>query len=125
MAENSSLGASAASIGKIISISLVEILVYAARLSICIPIAFKATKTMVVMGIGFTFSGLFDLVIGLVDEVPGVSNIISMTPFYREYMLINIDTEVGTLLKIAGISIVFILIITLITYKLFKRAEIK
>ncbi|MGG7177385.1 hypothetical protein ACQPU1_07340 [Clostridium paraputrificum] len=125
MSESSTIGVSAESIGKIISISLVEILVYVARLSICILIAFKARKTMVVMGIGFTLSGLVDLLIGLVDDIPGVSKIISMTPFYREYMLINMDTEVGTLLKIALISIVFILVIALITYKLFKRAEIK
>lgn len=125
MAENVALGVSASVIFKIIAIFLVEIIVYAGRLSICIPIAFKAKKPIVVMGIGFILSGLIDLVIVLMDKIPGFSKIISITPYYRDYILIPMGTGVGTLLKVIGISVLFIVIMTLIAYKIFKRAEIK
>lgn len=111
--------------GKIFVICLVTILVQAARLSLCIPLAFKVRKQVVVMGIGFAASGLMDFVVGLLDDVPILKGILAFTPYSRDYVIVGMNTKTDILIKAAGSSIVFIGIMAAITCLFFKKAEIK
>lgn len=115
----------AALMGNIISVSLVTILVHAARLSICIPIAFLVKKQVAVMGIGFASAFLFDFIFSLIKDVPVLGNILSVTPFNRKYILLTINSDTDLLIKAAVISIIFIAIMSFVTYRIFRRADIK
>jgi ABC-2 type transport system permease protein len=125
LSNETGLEVTAASIGKIIMISIVTMLVHAARLMICIPLAFKIRKSIAILGIGFAFSAVIDLIIGLLDDIPLLGDLLSLTPFNKRFMMLTMDAGAGTLLKAAVTSIVFMVLITAITYKVFKRAEIK
>lgn len=118
-------GLTAATLGKVVLISLVTILVYAARLSIYIPLAFKIKKPVAIMAIGFVFSAVLDLILGLLIKVPILKNLIAYTPFSRKFMMITMESGMDTLATATVSSIVFLIVISVITYLIFKRADIK
>jgi ABC-2 type transport system permease protein len=125
LANEAGIGVTVAAAFKILLISFVTMLVYAARLSICIPLAFKVRKPVVVMAVGFAFSFLFDVIIGVLDDVSIIHDIISFTPYSRKMLLLPLDAGAGTLFKAAAVSIVFFAAVTAFTYLLFRRDEIK
>lgn len=112
-------------IGKIILVSFVNILVHASRIAICIPLAFKIRKPVAILGIGFVFNALLSLVVSLIGKVKVLKNIISFTPFDNKYLMLTQGTAAGTLWKTGICSIIFIGLITLLTVRIFRRAEIK
>ncbi len=113
------------SIVKIIMISISTMLVHAARLSICIPLAFKIRKPVVILAFGFTFNALIDLILGLFDDIPVISDVISITPFSRNFLMLTMESGAGIIVKAIISSIVFIMIMTIITAQTFQKAEIK
>lgn len=115
----------AGTVGKIILISLVSMIVSAARLSVCIPVAFKIRKPVAVLAIGFAFNALIDLVIGLFKNVPVISDILTFTPFSRKFILVTVHTTTGILIKAVICSIIFIAVMAVVTYISFKKDEIK
>lgn len=125
LSDDAGVSVSSGIIGKIIVVSLVTMLVHAARLSICIPFAFKIRKPAAILAIGFAFDALIDLVVGLLKDVPVISDIFSVTPYNKEYLLLTVHMEAGTLLKAVISSIAFIIVMTAVTYAVFRRAEIK
>lgn len=112
-------------VGKILAIFILTMLVYAARLCICVPLAFKLKKPVVILAIGFLFSALIDLVIGLISDVPVISKIISCTPFSRDFILMTMNTGAGMMIKAAASSMIFLGLITELTYLVFRRDDIK
>jgi ABC-2 type transport system permease protein len=118
-------GITAGILAKIIVISLITMLVHAARLSVCIPLAFKIRKPVVVLVIGFAFDALIDLLISVLSKVELLKSVISFTPYERKYILLEMNTSAGTLIKAAICSIIFIGLMAALTYKIFKKAEIK
>jgi ABC-2 type transport system permease protein len=125
LANKTGLGLTPAVICKIIVVSLITMLVYAARLSICLPIAFKVRKPVVVMAIGFAFGFLSQLVIALTKDVPILGDILSNTPFAMGDNVVTMEAGAGMLFKVTGSSFVLLIIIAAITYRLFRKAEIK
>ena len=123
--ENKSLDFSAFNVGRILLISITLIIVYIGRISLFIPIAFKSRKPMIVMSVGFGLSTLVDIFIGLLGDISGVSKIILLTPYSREYLLISMETEFTMILKAMVVNIIFTIIMIYITYKIFRKSEIK
>ena len=115
----------AGNLGKIIAISLVTMLVHAARISICIPFAFKIRKSIAVLTFGFVFDALISLVISLLVKVKIFADIISFTPFESKFLLLTVNTTAGILWKAVISSILFIGLMAVLAYKIFKRADIK
>jgi ABC-2 type transport system permease protein len=124
LADQAGTSVTASGLGKIIFVYLVTVIVYAARISICIPLAFKVRKPVVVMGFGFASGALIELANGLLKDVPVLGNLISYTPYARTFTVITTDLGTNTLLKATISSIVFIGIMTGLTYSIFKKTEI-
>ena len=80
---------------------------------------------MIVMSVGFGLSTLVDIFIGLLGDISGVSKIILLTPYSREYLLISMETEFTMILKAMVVNIIFTIIMIYITYKIFRKSEIK
>lgn len=111
-------------IAKCILLCIVIVLCYIARLSICLPVAFKTRKKIPVLVTGFVTSFVFDIMFSLIKDVAVLSDIIKALPYYRmTQLLINASSSDiwGAVLS----SVVFTAIMTGITYLLFRRAEIK
>lgn len=125
LANGSGLTVTVTTICKIIVVSLVEMILYTAELSICLPLAFKIRKPIVVMAIGFSFGFLANLIIMALQDVPVLKYVIKNTPYYFGLNIITVKTAAGTLLKVTIISIVFFTIMVAITHLLFRRSEIK
>ncbi len=110
---------------KMVSVSLTLVLVHAARLSICIPVAFKTRKPVAVTAIGFAYSILIDLILGLLKDTPVLGKLISISPYNREFILMSFDTKAEVMGKAVISSTVFLVLMTILTYYSFRRAEIK
>ncbi|SFR81636.1 hypothetical protein [Anaeromicropila populeti] len=110
---------------KIIVLSFIAMLVHGARLSFCIPLAFKMRKTGIIILIANVVCFLIDLVIRLLDEIPLIGSIVKWTPYAAGIFNVTMKTSAGELLKITGISIGFYAIMIAVTYVLFRKADIK
>jgi ABC-2 type transport system permease protein len=125
LANETGISLTAAAICKIILLSLIAMLVYAARLCFCLPLAFKLRKPVAIMAIGMATDFLVDLVIRLLNGVPVISNILSFTPYSKGLAYLTMGASVGTLLEVIVVNIVYFAVMTGITFLLFRRAEIK
>lgn len=110
---------------KVISVYFVTSIVYMSQLSICIPIAFKVRKTVVVTAIGFIFGMLNAFISAIVNKVDVLADLYKLTPYAYSVDKVNLNTTNSDLLMVLVISIIFIVIMTGITYLLFRKEEIK
>jgi len=125
MSNTSGVDVTSASIVKGSVLALVGVLIYAARLSICIPLAFKVRKSVVVMACGIAAAfGIDTLLVKVSDDIPVVGTVLKNTPYAIMYDL-NMNTGAGTVIKAAVSSIVFIVVMICLTYTMFRRSEIK
>ncbi len=111
-------------IAKSILLCLVAIVVYMARLSLCVLLAFNIKMPVVVMAFGIISSFGFDIIVQAVKNVSIVSTIMNHTPFALIYDL-TMDASAGTIVKVLLLSIIFIVFVTLLTYAFFKKADVK
>ena len=123
MANPSNYPVDGAGIAKAIEVLLINIVLYAARLSFCIPIAFKVKKSVVVTVVGVVLGFLCDFFVNMISKIPVLDTIVEYTPF--SYPMISLDMGQGELLKILCISIGFIVLMIALTNVLFKKDEIK
>lgn len=106
-----------------IGILVVSIILYAGRLSICIPIAFKVRKPVIVAVIGVVFSFAIDFVVSIISDVKVLGDLIDYTPY--PHLLLSLDQGNDYLLKVLVVSVVWIIIMIIVTHVMFKRSEIK
>lgn len=109
---------------KSIVLGMLIMLTYIAKISICIPVAFKARKSIVVIMTGFVTTFIFDILGVLVKDVDGISDVMEVLPYTMIYRL-TLDCSTEVMVKSLISSIVFIGAMLGITYSLFRRAEIK
>lgn len=110
---------------KIIAIFLVQAVMFAARMSIVLPLTFKIKKSFIITAVGFGISGVIDLLINTISDVDIVKKIISFTPYNSKNLVLSLGTSAGSLLKIFVASVIFITIMVFISYNVFKKSEIK
>lgn len=113
----------AQNIGKAVEVLVISLLLYAARLSFCIPIAFKIRKSVTVTVIGVVIGFVSDFVLSMLGKIPGVKELAKYLPF--SYMMMDIGMSQKELIKILLVCIVFIGLMIWLTYALFKKSEIK
>ncbi|WP_195573939.1 ABC transporter permease [Paenibacillus sp. 1001270B_150601_E10] len=116
---------SAAEIWKTIAIALTLMIVYAAQLSICVPLAFKLKKPILVVVIYYAFSIFTAQLIRLGDSYPWFGRVLSFTPYAGDYTFLTLDTTAGDLFLAILFSVIFIIIMVGITSLMFRRSEIK
>lgn len=109
---------------KSIILCLLIMYVYIGRLSICIPVAFKCKKSIPVVVAGFITSFLFDIISAFAAKVFVLSDILGWLPYSLTFDL-TMDAQVGTIIKVFVCNTIFIAVMFGITYRLFKRDEIK
>lgn len=123
MANTKGAAVDAENIAKSIEVLLISAVLYAARFSFCLPLAFKIRKAIVVTVAGVVLGFLSDFFVTLLSKVPVLETILDYTPF--SYQMLRLDMSQGELLKVLGISIVFLGLMIWLTNVLFKKDEIK
>ena len=123
--QNSSIAFQASEFFKLLMVMLTLMIVYAAQLSICVPLALVLKKPVLVVAIYYGCTILCAQLAGLKNSSPMFDNIFSLTPFGGNYMFVTMDSGTGDLVKAISVSLVFIIILIGITYSVFRKAEIK
>lgn len=115
----------AAEIWKIAEIILSITLVYIAQVSICIPLAFTLKKPVLVVAIYYGFSILTAQLGRLSESSKWFDRIFSCTPYGGNYTFLTLASETGEIVKALAVSLIFILLMLIVTYSLFRKSEIK
>lgn len=111
--------------GKILAVIVTMMMVYIAKLSICVLVSFVLQRSALVVCIGFSVLLLSDLLIVLGKNVKPIGDILSFTPLSMGYRVISMDAGANVLAKAVVVSIVYIMVMLVITNCIFKRKEIR
>lgn len=111
--------------GKLLLSYLSYAMVYVGQLSICIPVAVKLKKPVAVTAFGFFFGMLSALLATLASKVEILDNIYKLTPYNYNMETLGIGGSYGDMLLAIVVSVVFVGLMGLLAWGLFRRAEIK
>lgn len=125
LSKNSGVAFSANVFFKMILIICIVTIVYAARLSLCVLLAFLLKKPALVVGAGFALAMGLDQVVLIKGSLGVVGKVLGYTPFAQGYSVLTMNAGAGTLLKAIACSLLFIIVILAITYGIFRKTEIK
>ena len=111
-------------VGEILAITAAMAVLTTAKLSVCLPLAFVLRRPLVVMAIGFVWGFLADLIGTTAADVDGLAPLVRLTPFSSEH-LPSLESTGGELLGTVAVSLVFIALMGLLAWLLFRRADVK
>ena len=113
------------SVGKMIFSYFACVLVYIGQIAVCIPVALKCKKTVVVTAFGFLFGILTALLATLAQSIKIVGNIYQFTPY--DYGISKIGCLASGYDIVSGmvVSVVFFTICAVGAWLLFRRADVK
>jgi len=125
LSKDSTIAFSVAVFLKMLAAMLTLTIVYMAQLSICVPLAIVLKKPVLVVAIYYAFSIFCGQLAGLSNSSPMWNNILSCTPFGGNYSFVTLTSGVGDFLKAIAVCIVFIIVMLIIAFSIFRKAEIK
>lgn len=100
-------------------------IVYIGQLSVCIPVAIKCKKSVVVTAFGFFFGMTTALVSTLAGKVDVLEKIYQFTPYYYGIEKLGINAETGDMCMGIVVSIVFTVLMGLLSWALLRKSDIK
>lgn len=106
---------------KIIAIWFTMAIVYASQISISIFLAFSIRKSVIVISLGY----IFNAAIAQIINIDAASDFFSKTPFGVDYSKLTLNADSSVFFNFIGISLVFLVIMMLLSYLFFRKAEIK
>jgi len=106
---------------KIIAIWFTMAIVYASQISISIFLAFSIRKSVIVISLGY----IFNAAIAQIINIDAASDFFSKTPFGVDYSKLTLNANASVFFNFIGISLVFLVIMMLLSYLFFRKAEIK
>jgi ABC-2 type transport system permease protein len=116
---------SVSEICKLITVMLTLMIVYAAQLSVCIPMAIVLKKPVLVVAIYYGFSILCGQLDGLRGNSPIFDSIFACTPFGGSYSFTSLNTGTVDIFKAIFVSLIFIIVVLAVTHCAFRKSEIK
>ncbi len=112
-------------VGKLALSYLTSAVVYIGQLSICIPVAIKIKKPVVVTAFGVFFGMITALLATLASKVNLLDYIYKLTPYHYGVGKIGIDAEVTTMFAGIIVSLCFTIIMGVVAWLLLKKCDIK
>lgn len=110
---------------KLIVVAFVLAVVYLGQFIICVPIAFKIKKPVIVVAVYYGFSIVAAQISNLATKSDALNNVLSLTPYGGKYSFLTLESSRGNIVKALVVSIVFAAIIGAISYLLFRKEEVK
>ncbi len=111
--------------GKLILSYLAGLAVYIGQLSICIPVAIKVKKPVVVTAFGFFFGMLTALISTLASQVELLDNIYQLTPYRYGIAQTGTGAETGDMWMAVAVSLIFTALMGGVSYLVFRKTDIK
>lgn len=111
--------------GKLVLSYLAGFCVYIGQLSICVPVAMKVKKPVVVTAFGFFFGMITALISTLASEVDLLDNIYQLTPYRYGIAQTGVAAETGDMWMAVLVSLVFTALMGGVSYLVFRKADIK
>lgn len=122
---NAGVTFSLSEVGKLLAVMLTLIIVYISQLSVCIPLAFTIKKPVSVVGIYYGLTIFFAQMTGVREKFEIVDNIFAWMPYGGNYSFLTLDSVSRDMVKAIVISIIFITVMLVVSYRTFKKVEIK
>ena len=110
--------------GSVLAVTVISGLLMAAKLSVCLPLAFWLKRPLVVMAAGFVWSFLADLLGAEAAGIEGLDALVALTPFAHEHVP-SAASSGGELLTTLAVSAAFLAMMGLVSWLLFRRADVK
>jgi ABC-2 type transport system permease protein len=110
---------------KMLAVMLTLILVYIAQLSLCVPFALIFKKPVVVIVAYYSFTLFCAQLYGLSNDSEVFKNISSYTPYGGNHTFLTLEAHAGNFGKTIIVSLVFITLMMVATYSVFRKSEIK
>jgi len=110
---------------KLLVVMLTLMIVYMAQLIICVPLAFVLKKPVLVVAIYYAFTIFCAQLMVLRGNSPVIDSIFSCTPFGGNYTFVTLNSAMGDILKAISVSLVFMIVMFVVTYSAFRKSEIK
>lgn len=108
----------------LLAITVTAGLLMAAKLAVCLPLAFWLKRPLVVMAVGFVWSFLADLLGSTAADVEGLEALVRLTPFAIEHVPMPGATA-AELLGTVAVSVVFIALMGAVSWLILRRADVK
>ncbi|SHO49195.1 ABC transporter permease [Anaerocolumna xylanovorans] len=125
LTEESGVSLNGADMQKLIVIMAALVIVIAAQLSVCIPLAFSLKRPVLVIGIYYAVSILSAQLLGFAKSSEVFDKIYSFTPFGGRYLFMTLETGAWDIGKSIAVSFFFTVLVLGITCGIFRKAEIK
>lgn len=110
---------------KLIVVLVATLIVYMARMSLCILIGFWFKKPISVVGVGILVEFVLSLIGPMTSSSEKMREILTKTPFPIMRDVLNLRQSYGKIFEIILNNVLCIVIVILITNKLFKKMDIK
>lgn len=114
-----------ASVGKLVLSYISYAIVYIGQLSICVPVAIKLKKTIVVTAFGFFFGMITALLSTLASKVEILDNIYGLTPYSYTIEKVGLGASVSDMLMGILVGLLFTGIMGILSWCLFRKADVK
>jgi len=111
-------------IAGIVALTFTAGIVTAAKLAVCLPLAIWLRRPLVVMAAGFVWSFVADLLASSTDGVSGLEAMVQLTPFAADHAP-GPDSTGGEMLLAVGVSLLFLALMGLLSWLIFRRADVK
>lgn len=111
------------SAGLVVGATLTDGLLTAATMAVCLPLAIRLRRPLVVMAIGFVWGFLADLLAAQAAEVERLGDLLGLTPFSPEHHPGPASTG-GELLASCAVSVVFVAAMGLLSWLLLRRSDV-
>ncbi|MGN0165909.1 MAG: hypothetical protein ACI39R_06975 [Lachnospiraceae bacterium] len=112
-------------ISKLVLSYVAAAFVYMSQMSICIPVAVRLKKTVIVTAFGFFFGMITALLSTLASKVKILDNIYRLTPYHYGINKTGIGADVSHMLSAVLVSVIFIFLMGLLTFVIFRKSDIK
>lgn len=116
---------SASEIGKLIAVLLALMVVYLGQLSVCFLFAMVIKKPVIVVALNYALSILAGQLQAIKNSSKVFDHVFALTPFGGNYCFLNLSTSASVIIKAVIASVIFTIVMMLITYAVFRRSEIK
>lgn len=110
---------------RLLLISVIMLVVYLAQFSLCVPLAFKVKKPVLVVAIYYVVTIIIAQISNLATKSDTLDNIYSLTPFGGNYLFFNLSSSILDMVKAVIVSIIFAAVVMMITFLLFRKQEVK
>ena len=100
-------------------------IIHLAQLTVCLLLAFALRKSVLVVAVYYMMSMFFGQIASFQATFEGMNKLLSFTPYAAEYITMNLGMSAADIMVATMTGISFMIVVVLLTFMVFRKAEIK